>query len=116
MKILLVAAEFSHADGQTDMKLIFAFRSFANAASKDHGEELQDREQIFSFVHTTLTTFCVLCALEELTILGRPLPSFRLRNCRLHDPTCDTTTARTTTTGNKSGFQMKYLFHHNVLQ
>jgi hypothetical protein len=46
MKILLVVvgAEFPHADGQTDVtKLIFDFGNFANAASKGHGEETHDR-------------------------------------------------------------------------
>jgi hypothetical protein len=85
-------------------KLIFAFRNFANAANKDDAEEPQDREQIFSSIHTTLPTICVLCALEELAMVGRPLPTFGFRNYRLHDPTFDTITARTTTTSNKPWF------------
>ena len=105
MKIVVVEAEFPHADGQTDMtKLIFAFRNFANAASKEHAEESPDREQIFSSTHTNLPTICVLCALEELTVVGRPLPTFGFRNYRLHDLKFDTITARTTTTGNKRWF------------
>jgi len=35
MKIHPVEAELSHADGHTDMKLIVAFRKFANAHKKD---------------------------------------------------------------------------------
>jgi hypothetical protein len=31
LKILPVGAELFHADGRTDMKLIVAFRNFANA-------------------------------------------------------------------------------------
>ena len=31
MKIRPVSAEFSHADGQRNLKLIFIFRKFANA-------------------------------------------------------------------------------------
>ena len=85
-------------------KLKFAFRNFANAASKDHIEEPQDREQIFSSIHKTLPTICVLCALKELTMVGRPLPTFGFRNYRLNDPTFDTITARTTTTGKKLWF------------
>jgi len=30
-KILSIGAEFLHADGQTDMKLVASFRNFANA-------------------------------------------------------------------------------------
>jgi hypothetical protein len=38
MKIRPVGAELYHADGQTDMmKLIIAFRNFANAPEKDSG-------------------------------------------------------------------------------
>jgi len=37
-------------------KAIFAFRNFANAASKDHAEEPKDLEKIFSSIHTTLPT------------------------------------------------------------
>jgi hypothetical protein len=38
MKILLVGAEFSHADGRTDeqtTKLIVAFRNFANVSKNE---------------------------------------------------------------------------------
>ena len=34
MKIRLVETEFFHVDGRTDMKLIVAFRNFANAPNK----------------------------------------------------------------------------------
>jgi len=101
MKIRLVEAEFSHADGQN---LIFAFPNFANVATKDHAEEPQDREQIFSAIRTTLPTLCVLCALVEQTKVGRLLPTFGFRNYQLHDPTFDTITARTITIGNKRWF------------
>ena len=85
-------------------KLIFDFRSFTKAASKNHAESPQDLEQIFSPIHKILPSFCVLCTLEELTMLGRPLPTFGFRNYRLHNPIFDTITARTTTTGKKRWF------------
>ena len=101
----MVEVEFLRADGKTDMtELIIAFRNFANAANKDHAEDPQDREQIFSSIHTILPNICVLCALEELTMVGRPLPTFGFRNYRLHDPIYDNITARTTTIGNKRWF------------
>jgi len=82
-------------------KLIFAFRNFA---SKDHAEDPQVREQVFSSIHMILPNICALCALEELTVVGRPLPTFGFRNYRFHEPIYDTITARTTTTGNKRWF------------
>jgi len=85
-------------------KLIFAFRNFAKAASKDHARDPQDREQIFSYIHTILPNIFVLCALEKLTIVGKPRPTFGFRNYRLLVLIYDTIKVRTTTTGNKRWF------------
>ena len=40
MKIRPVVAELFHADGGTDMKLIVAFRNFANAPKKSEDTDM----------------------------------------------------------------------------
>ena len=56
MKILSVEAELFDADGQTDMKIIVAFRSFANATkngykrARSKGDQFRKMVQIGVFV------------------------------------------------------------------
>jgi len=59
MKIRPVKAEFFHADGQRDMKLIVAFCNFANAHKNSDIKIVMNIAVICSciYIHINITTF-----------------------------------------------------------
>jgi hypothetical protein len=52
IKISPVGAELFHADGRTDMKLIVAFRNYANAPKKKTTDDIRGGQTIETFSHS----------------------------------------------------------------